>query len=267
VITVNQISPRRVKIGVEAPGSIPIARNRGSTDRAIRTTSRSAGRPRPRGSVSIKRCGGPRPASTARLCPHGRRGRPAVLLLFSLPLSAVSARCDRQAHGDRSPVRRRGRALAGVHSTRSERPRGSGAGAAQCARGTASNPIKANWPRPAKRTRTSSPSSPATNASPAKRPTTTAPARKTRLSAHAMRLREVWPGIWESSSRFLIEGASSIFGPAHRYGIRSSSGEEEWMSRVWQFQLSTPPPFTRRPRYGPGHGVPGRLCRRSLPVS
>jgi carbon storage regulator len=27
VITVNQISPRRVKIGVEAPGSIPIARS------------------------------------------------------------------------------------------------------------------------------------------------------------------------------------------------------------------------------------------------
>jgi carbon storage regulator len=27
VITVNQISPRRVKLGVEAPGSIPIARS------------------------------------------------------------------------------------------------------------------------------------------------------------------------------------------------------------------------------------------------
>jgi carbon storage regulator len=27
VITINQISPRRVKLGVEAPGSVPIARS------------------------------------------------------------------------------------------------------------------------------------------------------------------------------------------------------------------------------------------------
>jgi carbon storage regulator len=47
VITINQISSRRVKIGVEAPGSIPIARSEIAGRRAGRFDSLDARREAP----------------------------------------------------------------------------------------------------------------------------------------------------------------------------------------------------------------------------